>query len=75
MADEPNGFDKRLRELEQWKAGTEEWRHAVTDNQKEHERKIDALRLSQAKWLGAIAVIAFLASMFGSAIADRLGSH
>jgi hypothetical protein len=72
MVEDSNGIDKRLREVEQWKAGAvalepehERWRLDVN-------KKLDDLRIQQAKWLGAIAVIAFLASLFGSAIADRL---
>jgi hypothetical protein len=71
-------FDQRLRELEQWRAGAHEWRTSVSLKQKEHEQKIDGLRIAQAKWLGAIAVVAFLASMFGTALvgwAQRLNPH
>jgi len=75
MAEE-NGIDKRLREVEQWKARIDAltaqhdlWRQNVDDRFGKHDEKIDGLRLAQAKWLGAIAVIAFLASLFGSSIA------
>lgn len=72
MADEHNGFDKRLRDLEQWKAGTEEWRHAVTENQKSHERAIEELKLFRYKWAGAISVLVFLASLAGAVLAKKL---
>lgn len=71
-ADEPNGYDKRIRELEQWAAGRAEWVKTTDHRLTDLEIDLKAINRTMSRWAGAFLVVQIIATVVGAAIAKTL---
>lgn len=66
---QPNGYDKRLRDLENWSSGQAVWGPNIETRLTVLEAEMKASNRTISRWAGAFLVIQIIATMVGAALA------
>ena len=69
---QPNGYDKRIREIEVWAAGRTEWSKTTDHRLADLEADMKTINRTISRWAGAFLVVQVIATVVGAAIAKTL---